>query len=140
MVDIRPGALSCRSWACLIPMFDDWFNFTSQQYFPATLCYFSLIPVLPRLHQRRRLHTKPSLHSTCLQQTLVLCCFDGPDRSAYLPYRFKIMDPIFIASDYIRKFLFIIFWKYFEQLFRCFKSLLLLIITQKLGPIWQKSS
>ena len=60
---------------------------------------FSLALLLRLLHQRRRLHTKPSLYSKNVWQLLGFAVFSGPDLIANLSYGLKIMDPGFITCD-----------------------------------------
>ena len=63
-------------------------------------------PALRLLDQRRRLHTKPSLHLKNVWQVLGVCClflltFQTSDG-------LKIIDPGFISCDEIGKLLFVI--------------------------------
>ena len=78
---------------------------------------FSPELLLRLLHQRRRLHTKLSLHSKNVWQLLGVCCVRGPDLIANLSDGLKIIDPGFITCDDIGKMLFVIFWKHLKQLF-----------------------
>ena len=93
---------------------------------------FSLALLLRPLHQRRRLHTKPS----CTQRTFgnywAFAVFSGPDLIANLSDGLKIMDPGFITCDDTGKLLFVIFWKHLKQLFGHFNPLPLLLVSQQM--------
>ena len=87
---------------------------------------FSPALVLRLLHQRRRLHTKSSLHSKNVWQLLGVCCVSWPRSYASLSDVLKIIDP---GS--------IIFWKHLKQLLALFNLLPLLLISQQM---WHSSS
>ena len=96
-----------------------------QYYVFVVLCgdAFSQALLLRLLHQRKRLHTQPSLHSENVWQLLGICLFRGPDLIANLSDELKIMDPGFITCDKIGKLLFGIFWKHLKQLYGHFNPL-----------------
>ena len=98
---------------------------------------FSPTLLLRLLHQRRRLHTKPSLHSNNVWQLLGVCCVSWPSFIANLSDGLEIMDPGFITCDEIGKLLFVIIWKHLRQLFGQFNPLPLLLISQQM---WHSSS
>ena len=88
--------------------------------------------LLRLLHQRRRLYTKPSLHSKNVGQLLCVALFRGPDLLANLSDGLKIIDPGFITCDAIGKLRYVIFWKHLKQLFGHFNPLPLLLISQQM--------
>ena len=82
IAEVWAGALSCRRRTCLKPVAgvisDNTFSVSSVLRLCSTFrwcfCPFSLALLLWLLHQRRRLHTKPSLYSKNVWQLLGVCC------------------------------------------------------------------
>ena len=79
IAEVWAGALSCRRRTCLKPVVsDNTFSVSSILRLCSTFrwcfCPFSLALLLRLLHQRRRLHTKPSLYSKNVWQLLGVCC------------------------------------------------------------------
>ena len=93
--------------------------------------------LLRLLHQRRKFHTKPSLHSKTVWQLLGVCYVSCPDFIANLSDQLKILDPIFITCDDIGKLLFVTSLKHLKQLFGHFNPLPVLLISQQM---WHPSS
>ena len=90
--------------------------------------------LLRLLHQRRKLHTKPTLHSKTVWAFAV---FSGPDFIASLSDMLKIIDTSFITCDDIGKLLFVTSLKHLKQLFGHFNPLSVLLISQQM---WHPSS
>ena len=83
IAEVWAGALSCRRRTCLKLVWqgvvsDNTFSVSSVLRLCSTFrwcfCPFSLALLLRLLHQRRRLHTKPSLYSKNVWQLLGVCC------------------------------------------------------------------
>ena len=85
--------------------------------------------LLRLLHQRRKLHTKPTLHSKTVWAFAV---FSGPDFIASLSDMLKIIDTSFITCDDIGKLLFVTSLKHLKQLFGHFNPLSVLLISQQM--------
>ena len=120
IAEVWAGALSCRRRKCLKPVAGHLSDYTFSvssvlrlcNTFRWCFCPFSLALLLRFLHQRRRLHTKPSLYS--FGNYWAFAVFSGPDLIANLSDGLKIMDPGFITCDDIGKLLFVIFWKHLK--------------------------
>ena len=101
------------------------------------ICPFPPALLLRLLHLRRKLHTKPSLHSKLFGNNWASVMFSGPDFIAQLSDRLKIIDPIFITHHDIGKLLFVTSLKHLKQLFGHFNPLSVLLIIQQM---WHPSS
>ena len=97
-------------------------------------CPFPQALLLRLLHQRRKLHTKPTLHSKTVWAFAV---FSGPDFIANLSDMLKIIDTSFITCDDIGKLLIVTSLKHLKQLFGHFNPLSVLLIIQQM---WHPSS
>ena len=78
--------------------------------------HFRWALLLRLLHQRRKLHTQPSLHSKPFGNYYAYAMFNGPDFIAKLSDGLKIIDPIFITCDEIGKLLFVTSLKHLKHL------------------------
>ena len=93
-------------------------------------CHFPSALLLRFLHQRRKLHTKPSFHSKTVDNYWASAMLRGPDFIAKLSDGLKIIDPIFITCDDIGKLLFVTSLKHLKHLFGHFIPLPVLFISQ----------
>ena len=95
-------------------------------------CPFPQALSLRLLHQRRKSHTKPTLHSKPLGNYWVFAVFSGPDLITTLSDVLKKIDTSFITCDDIGKLHFVTSLKHLKQLFGHFNPLSVLLISQQM--------